>query len=170
LEGGEIVVNMFAGVGCFSILIARHSEASRIYSIDVNPMAVELLQRNIRINRVYGKVIPILGDAKEVVEKRLRHVANRVLMLLPERAFEYLSYALLALAASGGWIHYYDFEHATKNENPVEKVKTKVEERLRSLGVAFEIPYGRVVRSTGPNWFQVVLDIKIGFQSQSGAR
>ncbi len=43
----------------------------------------------------------------------------------------------------------------------MQKVKTKVAERLEDLGAAFEIVAGRVVRSTGPNWCQVALDIAI---------
>jgi tRNA (guanine37-N1)-methyltransferase len=159
---GEVVVNMFAGVGCFSIIIAKHSDAAKVYSIDINPVAVGYMRENIRLNKVYGKVVPLLGDAKEIIEKSLHRVANRVLMPLPEKALEYLPYALLALRESGGWIHYYDFEHATKTENAVEKVKLKVADRLSSLNVNFEFLYGRIVRATGPNWHQVVLDIKIG--------
>jgi len=157
----EVVVNMFAGVGCFSILIAKHSNVSKVYSIDVNPMAIRYMQTNIRLNRMYGKVIPILGDAKEVIKKRLRNKADRVLMPLPEKALEYLPCACSALKEVGGWIHYYDFEHAKKNENPVEKIKSKVVERLENIHVTFEIPFGRAVRSTGPNWYQVVLDIAV---------
>jgi len=163
VRNGEFIVNMFAGVGCFSIVIAKHSNAEKVYSIDINPAANQNMQENVRLNRVYGKVIPILGDAKDVIEKRLCHVADRVLMPLPEKAFEYLSYALLTLKKAGGWIHYYDFEHAKKNENPIEKVKLKVAEKLGSLGVAFEIPFGRVIRTTGPNWYQIVLDVKTKF-------
>jgi tRNA (guanine37-N1)-methyltransferase len=157
----EVVTNMFAGVGCFSIVVAKHSNAEKVYSIDVNHTAVQFMQENVRLNRVYGRVIPILGDAKEVIEKRLCHVADRVLMPLPEKAFEYLYYALLALKQSGGWVHYYDFEHAEKDENPVEKVKLKVKGKLESSSVNFRIPFGRVVRTTGPNWYQIVLDIAI---------
>jgi len=163
VRNGEFIVNMFAGVGCFSIVIAKHSNAEKVYSIDINPAANQNMQENVRLNRVYGKVIPILGDAKDVIEKRLCHVADRVLMPLPEKAFEYLPYALLTLKKACGWIHYYDFEHAKKNENPIEKVKLKVAEKLGSLGTAFEIPYGSVVRTTGPNWYQIVLDIKTKF-------
>ena len=163
VEKGEVIVNMFAGVGCFSIVIAKHSNVEKVYSIDVNPVAVQSMQENVRLNRAYGKVVPILGDAKDVIEKRLCHVADRVLMPLPEKAFEYLPCALLALQKAGGWIHYYDFEYATKNENPIEKIKLKVAEKLESLGVAFEIPFGRVIRSTGPNWHQIVLDVKTMF-------
>ncbi|NWG10601.1 class I SAM-dependent methyltransferase family protein [Candidatus Bathyarchaeota archaeon] len=151
VENGEIVVNMFAGVGCFSIIIIRQSNAHKVYSIDTNPTAVQSMRENVRMNRVYGKVAPMLGDAREIIEKRLRHVADRVLMPLPEKAHEYLPYALLALKKTGGWIHYYDFEHAGKSENPTAKVHSKVAERLESLTVKFEIPFGRVVRTTGPN-------------------
>jgi tRNA (guanine37-N1)-methyltransferase len=160
VKSGETVINMFAGVGCFSIVIAKHSNVSKVYSIDINSAAVDYMKENVRLNRVYGKVIPLLGDAKEIIEDRLRCVADRVLMPLPEKAFEYLPYALLALKKSGGWIHYYDFEHASKNEDAVEKVKLKVANRLTQLGVNFEILFGRIVRATGPNWCQVVLDIK----------
>ncbi len=160
VENDEVVVNMFSGVGCFSIIIAKHSNAQKVYSIDVNCSAFQHLKENVRLNRVYGKVIPLLGDAEEVVKTKLCHIADRVLMPLPEKALEYLPYALLALKKTGGWIHFYYFEHAKKNENPVEKVKAKVAEKLGNLGVVFEIPFGRVVRTTGPNWYQIVLDIK----------
>jgi len=161
VRNGEVVVNMFAGVGCFSIVIAKHSHVEKVYSIDVNPAAIRYMQENVRLNRVYEKVMPILGDAKEVIEKRLCNVSDRVLMPLPEKAFEYLPHALLALKKTGGWIHYHDFEHAKKNDDPIEGVKFRVAKELESLGVAFEIPFGRVVRTTGPNWYQVVLDIKV---------
>jgi tRNA (guanine37-N1)-methyltransferase len=161
IRDGEVVVNMFAGVGCFSIIIAKYSNARKVYSIDVNPAAVYYMRENVRINCVYEKVVPLLGDAKEIVDKRLRHVSDRVLMPLPEKALESLPDALLALRQTGGWIHYYDFEHALKSENAVGKAKLKVSRRLKDLDVDFEIPFGRVVRATGPNWYQVVFDIEV---------
>lgn len=167
---GEVVVNMFAGVGCFSIIIAKHSKAWKIYSIDVNPSAFQFMQDNIRLNRIYTRVIPMKGDAREVIKKRLRCVADRVLMPLPEKAFEYLPYAVSALKETGGWINYYDSEHARKNENPVEKVKVKVAEKLESLGVTFTIPFDRVVRTTGPNWYQVVLDVNVNSCGDNNTR
>jgi tRNA (guanine37-N1)-methyltransferase len=155
----ETVVNMFAGVGCFSIMIAKQVNTSKVFSIDVNPSAIQFMQENIRLNRVYDRVIPLLGDSKEIISNRLQRVANRVLMPLPEKALEYLPCAVSALKTSGGWIHYYDFEHVKKTENPTEKTRLKVAQKLASLNVTFDLPYSRVVRTTGPNWYQVVLDI-----------
>jgi tRNA (guanine37-N1)-methyltransferase len=160
---GETAVNMFAGVGCFSITIAKHSGAEKVYSIDLNPAAVQSMEESIRLNRVYDRVTPLLGDAKDIINRKLKHVADRVLMPLPEKAIEYLPAAVSALKPSGGWIHLYIFEHAAKNEDPAEKAKLKVAEALAALGVAFEVQSVRVVRSTGPNWYQLAADIHVIF-------
>jgi len=157
----EVILNMFAGVGCYSIVIAKHSEAEKIFSIDISPVAIHYMQENIKLNKAEERVIPVQGDAKKVIEERLQNVADRVLMPLPERAYEYLDYALLTLKPTGGWIHYYDFEHAKKPEDPIEKVKTRVSEKLKKFNVDFEISFQRIVRGVGPNWFQVVLDIRV---------
>jgi tRNA (guanine37-N1)-methyltransferase len=159
----ETVINMFAGVGCFSIIIAKHSGAAKVFSIDLNPAAVQFMQENVRLNRVYGRVAPLLGDAKDIINSKLQHVADRVLMPLPEKALEYLPAAVSALKPTGGWIHLYIFEHAAKTENPAEKAKLKVEVALEASGVAFEVPFVRVVRSTGPKWYQLVADIHVMF-------
>jgi tRNA (guanine37-N1)-methyltransferase len=161
VEPGETVVNMFAGVGCFSIIIAKYSGAAKVFSIDLNPAAFQFMQENIRLNRVYDKVVPLLGDSKESINNQLQHVADRVLMPLPEKALEYLPCAVSALKPSGGWIHYYGFEHAAKTKSPTEKAKRKVAETLDGLSVDFKVPFVRVVRSTGPNWYQLAADIHV---------
>ncbi|HKM59710.1 MAG TPA: class I SAM-dependent methyltransferase family protein [Candidatus Bathyarchaeia archaeon] len=161
VKNGETVVNMFAGVGCFSVIIAKNVLQTKVYSIDVNPAAFRYMEENVRINRVYSTVIPLLGDSKDVIISQLQGKADRVLMPLPEKALEYLPYAISALKLSGGWIHLYDFQHAAGNENPVDKTKLNVAQKLGSLGVGYSFVFSRVVRSTGPNWYQTVLDIQV---------
>ncbi|MBS7640886.1 MAG: class I SAM-dependent methyltransferase family protein [Candidatus Bathyarchaeia archaeon] len=158
---GEVIVNMFAGVGCFSIIIAKYSRARKIYSIDINPDAVKYMQANIVLNKVEDIIEAIEGDSKEVIISKLKGVADRVLMPLPEKAYEYLDYALMALKSAGGIIHYYDFEHAGKNEDPVAKVAEKVSRKLLSMKVNFNVTFARIVRTVGPRWYQIVLDIFI---------
>lgn len=157
----ETVVNMFAGVGCFSVIIAKTAPKTKVYSIDINPTAYQLMAENIQINNVKDSVYPLLGDSKELVETQLQGTADRVLMPLPELALQYLPTAVSALKKTNGLIHYYDFEHATRQENPVEKTQQKVAETLDKLGVKYRFKYTRIVRSTGPNWYQTVLDIQI---------
>jgi tRNA (guanine37-N1)-methyltransferase len=160
IQPNEVIVNMFAGVGCYSIIIAKHSCSEKIYSIDINPIAIEFLKENARLNRVERQVLPVLGDAKETIEGRLRRIADRVIMPLPEKAYEYIEAALLALKSGGGIIHYHDFEHSAKGENAIEKTRKRVSEKLETLGVNFDILSSRIVRATGPNWHQIALDIQ----------
>jgi tRNA (guanine37-N1)-methyltransferase len=161
VNAAEIVVNMFAGVGCFSILIAKQVPITKIYSIDINPAATQFMEENIKLNGVYGKVISMLGDSKLIIETQLQGVADRVLMPLPEKALEYLPVAISALKPTGGWIHYHSFEHAAKGESPIEKAKQKIVEKLSIIDVDFEVSLLRVARRVGPNWHQIVADIHI---------
>lgn len=157
----EIVVNMFAGVGVYSVLIAKHVKNVKIFSIDLNPVAVRYMHENILLNKAVKQVIPIEGDARTIVEELLSDTANRVLMPLPEKAYDYLNSAISAVHAPRGWIHYYDFEHARKQENAIDKVTTKVGEQLHHLSTPFELASSRIVRQTGPNWYQVALDLQV---------
>ncbi len=157
---GETVVNMFAGAGLFSIIIARYSKPRRVYSIDINPYAYKYMVENVRLNRVEGIVEPILGDAAKVVEERLRGVADKVLMPLPELALDYLPYALTALRGSRGVLHVYLHVEAPKGVDPMAHGLELLEDRLRGLGVDYRLLGSRVVRTVGPRRYQVVYDVE----------
>lgn len=156
----EVVVNMFAGVGCFSVVIAKHSSVKRIYSIDINPIAIQFMRENIRINRVYGRVVPVLGDAKEIIERKLNNMADRILMPLPEKAFKYLPFAVSVLKEEGGLIHYYDFEYGKSAESSIRNLSARLVNGFDKIGVDSEVLFGHAVRSIGPHWFQIVLDVR----------
>lgn len=103
---GETIVNMFAGVGPYSILIAKYKNISYVHSIDINPMAIHYHLENIFMNKVENKIVLYRGDAAEIIEEYLVGEADRVLMPLPEKSIKYLKYGVLALK-NRGWIHIY---------------------------------------------------------------
>lgn len=158
---GEVVVNMFAGVGTFSIIIARHSKPKLVHSIDINPDAYNLMVENIRLNKVEGIVVPHLGDAARIVEERLRGVADRVLMPLPDLALEYTPYALLALGKPRGFIHFYLHVRADKEKRFLEKAVDMVRDRVTREGWDLVDAKARVVRKVGPGMVQVVVDAEV---------
>jgi tRNA (guanine37-N1)-methyltransferase len=156
VKDGETVIDMFAGVGPFAILIAKTHKNVKVYAIDLNPYAVELLQKNIRLNRVEGKVHPILGDAKQVVEEKLVAVADRVIMNLPEKAMEFVDAACRAIKPTGGIIHLYTFISASAS---LENVKFRFIEAVEKCGRKLEkILFSRIVRATAPCEWQAVID------------
>jgi len=158
---GEVVVNMFAGVGLFSIIIAKHSKASKIYSIDINPYAYKLMVENVKINHVEDRVYPILGDAKDVITRELSNIADRVLMPLPELVHEYLKYAILSLRKNG-YLHLYDFIGVPKGEDPIRRCIERFDLDFKSLNLKnYAYTNSRIVRSVGPRRYQIAVDVYI---------
>jgi len=158
VKPGETATNLFAGAGCYSVVIAKHGQASRVYSIDKNPAAFDYMQENIRINKVGDRVVPILGDAREVVEARLKGKADRVLMPLPELAHEFFDVALLALKPEGGVVHFYDFGKEPELFRPsLEFTRAAAAAKGRKV----ELLESRAIRSYATRVYHVVLDLKI---------
>ena len=156
---GETVLDMFAGVGPFAVQIAKARKKVKVYAVDANPCAIEFLEKNVRLNRVEDKVVPILGDAKEVVKQRFSGVADRVIMNLPERATEFVCAACGALRLRGGMIHFYGFLEASDSlENMQASFAQAVERCGRKVG---KVLFSRRVRATAPYEWQFVLDAKI---------
>lgn len=159
VKEGETVIDLFAGIGPFAIPIAKKHQDVKVYAIDVNPHAIEYLKENARLNRVFGRVHFILGDAEQVVNSKLAGIADRVIMNLPEKAIEFVDAACKALKPVGGIIHFYSFTNASDS---LEKVKRNFATTVEKTGrQAVEILYARTVRETAPHEFQVVLDVKI---------
>ena len=69
VEKGDIVVDMFAGIGYFSLGIAKHSKPGKVYSIELNPVSFEFLEKNIVLNKVESIIEPINGNCKTEVMK-----------------------------------------------------------------------------------------------------
>src|ERR687891_2619782 len=103
---GETIVNMFAGVGTYSIVMARMNKTCKVYSIDSNAVAAELCEANAKLNKVQDRVVSIHGDASKVIKDELAGQADRVLMPLPERSKEFVDSAVLALKKKG-IVHYF---------------------------------------------------------------
>ncbi len=159
VKDGEFVINMFAGAGLFSIIIAKHAKPSKVVSIDVNPYAYELMVKNVKLNGVEGVVEPVLGDSGVVINE-YAGTADRVLMPLPELAFKYFEKAVNSVRKSG-IIHVYEFERAPSKEIAINNVISKYMKKCADLGVGAEVVLSRVVRSVGPRTYQVVADIRV---------
>jgi tRNA (guanine37-N1)-methyltransferase len=156
---GETVVDMFAGVGAFSILIAKKQRDVQVYAIDVNPDAFEFLKKNVAVNRAGSAVTPILGDAKEIVNSKLTGIADRVIMNLPETAIEYVDVACRTIKPEGGVIHYYEFSNSSQ---PIETAISRLTEAVKQSSRRVEkVLAARIVRGVAPFTYQVGIDAEI---------
>ena len=152
VQEGEVVVDMFAGVGPYSILIARTREPRAVHAIDANPAAVELLRENVRRNR--AEVVVHEGAGQDVLP-RLAPV-DRVIMDLPQSAAEFLAAAATSMK-DGGVVNFYTIVERAR----VDDAKEEAVARVRPGGREAEILGARVVRGYSPGKVQLALDLRI---------
>jgi tRNA (guanine37-N1)-methyltransferase len=156
----ETIVNMFAGIGTYSIIIAKAVKTCRVYSIDSNSVAHDLCIENAKINKVADRVVPICADASEAIKSQLAGVADRVIMPLPERAKEFVEPAVLALKKHGGVVHYFAHVKADGKQKAKEEAGAK-DAKDAFAPYNYEILGTTVVREVGPRIYQIVADVKI---------
>ena len=152
----DVVINMFGGVGMFSILAAKKTRCI-VYNIDINPTASKLCEENIKLNKLKGDVISLNGDSSVIINEQLQNKADRVLMLLPERSDEFLDTAISSLKKNG-FIHYYSHIHAEKKQ---DAPKLSEDHFLSINKTQAKIISSKNVRPIGPRFYQTVIDVKI---------
>lgn len=158
VSDGEVIIDMFVGIGYFSLPIAKHSGVKKIYAIDLNPDSIFWLKKAIKKNKVQNKFEIFNGDSRatvdELVEKGI--VADRILMGYLPPPEEFVPYALKVLK-KGGFIHYDALIRTDKVEEDLEEVKKLFEQTGRKV----EIVNPQRVKSYRPKVDHYVVDLQI---------
>ncbi len=152
LGKGEIVVDMFAGIGYFSIPMAVHSRPLKIYAIEINPVSFGYLRENIRLNRVENIIEPIEGDCALITPQG---IADRVIMGYFD-AHPYLEKGISALKA-GGILHYHEAVPEAVEQRPAERVIETAEKKGRKA----EMITIRRIKKYSPGVWHMVVDARI---------
>jgi len=159
VNDGEIIVDMFAGIGYFSLPIAKHSSLEKIFSIEINPISYNFLIKNIRINHLEDIINPIFGDSKKEVlnlsKSGLR--ADRVIMGVLPAPKDFIKEALSLTKDNGSTFHY---EGVTSKEDFMSLFE-EFDNEAKEMGFKSELKAKRIVKSFGPNLYHTVLDIFI---------
>ena len=155
VKEGNTVVDMFAGVGPCSILLAKSKKPSKVIAIDKNPEAVRYLKENIALNSVKN-IKAIEGDAREEA-KKFAGTADHVIMNLPHNAYEFLDSAVL-LTKPGGIIHYYGI---TPEDDLFESSIKLIWEAAERAGRHVEVLEKRIVRSYAPYQYNICIEVRI---------
>ncbi len=147
---GETVVDMFAGIGYFTLPVAKHAHAAQVVACEINPLACHYLQENVRINGLENVIEPVLGDNRDLPGEG---IADRVIMGYVRTTAHHLRTAF-RLVRPGGTIHYQD-------TFPLEIFPRRALDNLSAAagGRRYEVRLMREVKSYSPGVSHMVLDV-----------
>ena len=155
-QDGEEILDMFAGIGPFPIVIA-HEKNVNITAVDINEYAIKYLNENIKLNKLApnAHITAICGDTNEVALNELKDKKfDRLIMNLPGLAPEFLDLAV-SLCKDGGVIHYYEFSDGFSQG--IERAQIACEKQNKEV----EILNTRKVKSSSPGMWHVAIDCKV---------
>ena len=152
----ETVVDLFAGIGYFTLPIAVYSKPKKIYAIEKNPLSFDYLCQNIVLNNVIDIVEPLKGDNRKIAPK---NIADRVIMGYIKDTYKFLPLAINCLKNHQGVIHYHDkFPEKVVPEKPM-KIVEKVANKKHCTAKLLKYEQ---VKSYAPGISHFVFDIEIG--------
>ena len=149
---GETVVDMFAGIGYFTLPIAKYANPKKVIACEKNPDSFGFLVKNIELNDVGDIVEPVLGDNRDL--DRGKAFADRILMGYVQTTSEFIPKAL-EMIRPGGIIHYHDTFYINEYEDRLREIfDGHCPGRYTIEGI-------REVKSFAPSVSHYVADIRI---------
>jgi tRNA wybutosine-synthesizing protein 2 len=148
---GEDVVDMFAGLGYFSIPAARKNPSCRVYSVEKNPVAVKFLRENVKLNKI-SNIEVIGGDCRDAGLKGVR-----IIMGFFPGTESYLP-AAFSFLRSSGVIHYHNIYR--KKELWRKPFGTLQSMALENGYRLEKVISARVVKQYSPCKYHIVVDAK----------
>ena len=158
VEQGEVVLDLYAGIGYYTLPILVHSHAEHVHCCEWNPNSIKALESNLEANGVSSKCSVYFGDNR-ITAAELQGVANRVILgLLPSSQDGY-SVAMQALVEGRGVLHIHGVAPAKDHSSWAEEVM----DELLSIDPERSIEAVALIRvkSYAPHWDHVVLDVSV---------
>ena len=155
VKAKENVLVMFSGISPFPIVLAKKQpKVGKVYSIEINPEGHKYALENVKLNKLDGKVFPLLGDVKKYYPK-FKNKFDRIVMPLPKSAYEFLDLAVKMLK-NKGYIHFYYWAREPELfEEGEGLIKRIAEENNRKV----KITNKKKVLSYGPRTYKIVFDL-----------
>ena len=157
----SVVVDLFAGIGYFTLPIAIRGRAKAVYACELNPTSYAYLLRNIRLNRATN-VIPREGDCRDVAP---RGVADWVIMGHFD-ARDYLDVAFAALRGKGTIVYH---ELCPKEQYP-DALTRRLAAAARANWRNVRSVRTRIVKSYAPGILHAAAEVEVFPQARAGSK
>lgn len=155
IKPGETVIDMFAGIGYWTIPIAKFTGAKKVFAIDINAEAADFLERNALLNGVRERVEILKGDCRDFAGK-LENTADRIIMGCLFETEKFLP-AALKMAKDGCIIHF----HRNADMENIGRIKAGIIETAGKSGYEVQVLSTVKVKSYAPKIWHVVMDLRV---------
>ncbi len=155
IKPGETITDMFAGIGYWSIPIARLTKAKKVFAIDINPEAAKFLEENAFLNGISDRIEILNGDCREFADTP-EGLADRIVMGYLFETEKYLP-AALKMAKNGCIMHF----HRNVEMEKIEQLKERIKVIAANIGCEIEFIDIVKVKSYAPKIWHVVMDLKV---------
>ena len=136
-----IALDMFAGIGYFSLPLARKNPDLKVYVAEINPVSFTYLERNVSANGLSHSVIPFNGDCRLAFPD----VIADIIIMGHFESIYYLSAALLH-SHPGTVLNM----HIVADSRKPQSAFHEVNERAKALGAILDLISTVRVKSYGP--------------------
>ncbi|GGM72319.1 hypothetical protein GCM10007108_08130 [Thermogymnomonas acidicola] len=142
---GCTVLDMFSGIGYFTLPVAKYGDPERVIAVDINPMALDYLRKSAAASGIRTGIETVARDCRELQGIK----ADLILM----GNFKSVAYLPAALRNMGGVARI--FMHYLVDTSSLGSHATMVMGRLRSYGFVGEELHSEVVKSFAPHLWHV---------------
>ncbi len=154
---GETVIDMFTGIGQFSLPLAVHAHPIVVHAIEWNPDAFEYLNQNIMANRISKIVKAHFGDSAIIAPKISQGCADRVIMGLIQGTSRYIKQGISSLRP-GGIMHLHEVE--PKDKIPAS-ILSNLENSAGLLKREIALLETRIIKTYNPQLNHFVMDVQV---------
>lgn len=153
----ETVIDMFAGIGYFSIPMAKYSRPKSIHAIEKSEYTFQFLEENIRVNKVGDIVVPHCMDNRDFT---LDEKVDRIVMGCFDNDISFFRKAL-SLSKANTIIHYHALVNRFLGDNILFE---RLEEESTANGYSLKCVYKKKVKSVSRRYEHWVYDLKVAIR------
>jgi tRNA wybutosine-synthesizing protein 2 len=159
----EQVVDLFAGIGYFTIPAARAHPSVRVRAVELNPVSYHYLLENVQANGVGEQVLATLGDNRAV--ELPAGAADRVFLGFLPSSLPWVARGVELLRPEGGALHVHLL---AERRAPLSQAEAAVTAELERAGSRVLRVRAHRVKTYGPGSDHLVVDGTVAGPARPG--
>jgi len=143
---GKRVLDMFAGIGYFSLPLAKYQNPSVIKCCEINPVSADYLRKSAVANKLLDKISIFIGDSRLLKSDSLYDI-----ILMGNFSSTAFIVKALSLINNGGLI----VLHHLVSKERLKTVHADMIRRISRFSYSAKLVDTHIVKSVGPNYYHV---------------